>query len=85
MLSNGVLECPGHGWEFDVVTGRCLNAPANCLTPVAVTVTGNTVQLQWKDVKDVKAAESAKQNACGARDASNTSASDTSHATATSS
>jgi len=72
-LSNGVLECPGHGWEFDVATGRCLNAPANCLTPVAVTVVGDTVRLQWKET------EPAKGNRCGASDAS-----DTSRATATS-
>lgn len=46
-LSGNVLECPGHGWEFDVQTGRCLNAPAYCLTPVAVTITGDAVRLEW--------------------------------------
>jgi nitrite reductase/ring-hydroxylating ferredoxin subunit len=45
---NGVLECPGHGWEFSIDTGRCLNAPAYCLTPVAVSVQGETVQLSWE-------------------------------------
>lgn len=46
-LAGNVLECPGHGWEFDVQTGRCLNAPAYCLTPVAVTVKGDAVSLEW--------------------------------------
>ena len=46
---NGVLECPGHGWEFSVASGRCLNAPAYCLTPISVTVQGEAVQLQWEN------------------------------------
>jgi nitrite reductase/ring-hydroxylating ferredoxin subunit len=68
-LSAGVLECPGHGWEFDVATGRCLNAPANCLTAVTVTVEGDIVRLAWRD------AEAAKQSASSPRDASSTTAS----------
>ncbi len=46
-VSNGVLECPGHGWEFDVETGRCLNAPAYCLSPVSAKQTGESVHLEW--------------------------------------
>jgi hybrid cluster-associated redox disulfide protein len=30
------FECPLHGWRFDRLTGRCLNAPSRALTPVAV-------------------------------------------------
>jgi nitrite reductase/ring-hydroxylating ferredoxin subunit len=45
---NGVLECPGHGWEFSVESGRCLNAPAYCLTPVSVSVQGEFVLLSWE-------------------------------------
>src|SRR5580704_5484050 len=44
-LNNSVLECPGHGWEFDVKSGRCLNAPVYCLTSVPVTLEGDTVSL----------------------------------------
>jgi nitrite reductase/ring-hydroxylating ferredoxin subunit len=51
-VNNGVLECPGHGWEFSVESGRCLNAPAYCLTPVSATVLGETVLLQWAEKKD---------------------------------
>ena len=49
-VTNGVLECPGHGWEFDVETGRCLNAPAYCLSPVAAKQTGESVHLEWNAV-----------------------------------
>jgi len=49
MLRKTVLECPGHGWEFDIETGRCLNAPAYCLIPVGVTIRGETVYLEWSD------------------------------------
>ena len=44
-----VLECAGHGWEFDLETGRCLTAPVYCLTPVAVSLEGDTVLLRWPD------------------------------------
>jgi nitrite reductase/ring-hydroxylating ferredoxin subunit len=37
-LAGSVLECPGHAWEFDVTTGRCLTSPAYCLKPVAVRI-----------------------------------------------
>jgi nitrite reductase/ring-hydroxylating ferredoxin subunit len=53
-LSGNVLECPGHGWEFDIRTGRCLNAPAYCLSSVAVTLSGDTVCLQWNDPETQK-------------------------------
>jgi nitrite reductase/ring-hydroxylating ferredoxin subunit len=48
-IYDGVLECPGHGWEFDVTSGRCLNAPAYCLTPVSVTIEAGMVQLCWSE------------------------------------
>jgi nitrite reductase/ring-hydroxylating ferredoxin subunit len=50
-VQDGVLECPGHGWEFSVESGRCLNAPAYCLTPIAVSVQGETVLLSWEQKK----------------------------------
>jgi nitrite reductase (NADH) small subunit len=58
-LNNAVLECPGHGWEFDVQTGRCLNAPGYCLTPIAVTIAGDTVCFESPDPD---ARNSAKQD-----------------------
>jgi len=32
------FECPLHGWQFDRLTGRCLNAPSRSLTAIPVTV-----------------------------------------------
>jgi nitrite reductase (NADH) small subunit len=46
-LRNGVLECPGHDWEFSADSGRCLNAPAYCLTPVSIEVQDGTIRLEW--------------------------------------
>jgi nitrite reductase/ring-hydroxylating ferredoxin subunit len=45
---NGVLECPGHAWEFDVRSGRCQTASAYCLTSVPVTVRDDIVHLAWE-------------------------------------
>lgn len=47
-LHDGVLECPGHGWQFNAETGRCLNAPAYCLTPISLEVRGGTLRLDWE-------------------------------------
>lgn len=55
-LQNGVLECAGHGWEFSVETGRCLNAPVYCLTPVSVTLLEGSVRLEWSDTSASTAA-----------------------------
>ena len=32
------FECPLHGWQFDRLTGRCLNAPSRALAAIPVTV-----------------------------------------------
>lgn len=48
IVRDGVLECPGHGWEFSVSTGHCLNAPAYCLTPVSLHVSGEQIHLEWE-------------------------------------
>ena len=60
IVTQGVLECPGHGWEFSVETGMCLNAPAYCLTPVALTVEGENIRLHW-ELDSQQAARSACQ------------------------
>lgn len=44
-LVNGVLECPGHGWEFCADSGQCLNVPAYQLKPIAVTHEGAHIRL----------------------------------------
>ena len=39
-IVNGVLECPGHGWEFCTATGQCLNVPAYRLRPISTVRVG---------------------------------------------
>ena len=46
-VTDGVLECPGHGWQFDVATGRCLNAPAYCLQPLSVARRAESIRIEW--------------------------------------
>lgn len=41
-----VLECPGHGWEFNTATGRCLNVPAYCLKSFTVTTENDLVRIE---------------------------------------
>jgi nitrite reductase/ring-hydroxylating ferredoxin subunit len=40
-LDDEVIVCGGHGWEFDVATGRCLDPDDARLTLVPVRVTGS--------------------------------------------
>jgi len=42
------IECPGHGWQFNLSTGRCLDVPFYCLRRVDVTMHGGMVRLQWE-------------------------------------
>lgn len=44
-LVNGLLECPGHGWEFCPATGDCVTVPAHSLKPVTVTRLGQRIRL----------------------------------------
>jgi nitrite reductase/ring-hydroxylating ferredoxin subunit len=63
---DGVLECPGHGWEFQIETGRCLTAPAYCLTAVAVIVDGDCVRLEFEPAPPAAREQTAGQKACRA-------------------
>jgi nitrite reductase (NADH) small subunit len=45
---DGCLECPGHGWEFNIQTGKCAESPAYCLSPVSATLVGDVVRLEWE-------------------------------------
>ncbi len=46
-MVKGRLQCPGHGWEYDVATGRCDDVPAYRLKPVEVRIEGAFVRFQW--------------------------------------
>lgn len=62
-LHGGVVECSGHGWEFDVATGRCLNAPTYCLLPVEARIEGDKVALQWTEKDSGEGKTCSAQNA----------------------
>ena len=52
-IVDGVLECPGHGWQFNVATGRCESVPAYRLKPISVTILEDTVRFEWMEQDDV--------------------------------
>lgn len=46
-LENGVIECPRHGAQFDVRTGRVVRFPAASPVPAyAVRVSGDDIQVE---------------------------------------
>lgn len=55
IFRDGILECPGHGWEFHVRTGKCQDPPSYCLTPVSATILGEVVQLEWGEPRRLRA------------------------------
>jgi nitrite reductase/ring-hydroxylating ferredoxin subunit len=48
-LIDGVLQCQGHGLEFDIVSGRCLNSPEHGLKPLSVVRSDDRVWIEWSD------------------------------------
>jgi Fe-S cluster biogenesis protein NfuA/nitrite reductase/ring-hydroxylating ferredoxin subunit len=43
---NGILECPHHGFQYDLRSGECLTAPEVQLQPHAVRVVGDQVDVR---------------------------------------
>jgi nitrite reductase/ring-hydroxylating ferredoxin subunit len=60
---DGALECPGHGWEFQVRTGKCLESPAYCLNRIAVTIDGEVARLEWQSANS----SSTRKSDCAVR------------------
>jgi len=46
-LHGAVITCPGHGYRFDLRSGRCLHAPQLLLRRYPVTIVGDEV---WVDL-----------------------------------
>ena len=46
-LYGGAIVCPGHGWAFDLRTGRCKHEPALELRRYPITLVGDDV---WVDL-----------------------------------
>jgi toluene monooxygenase system ferredoxin subunit len=49
-IDEGVLVCPGHGWEFSIETGQCRHAATYCLRAVPLTIEGDKVVLDCSDL-----------------------------------
>jgi nitrite reductase (NADH) small subunit len=48
-LKNGLLQCIGHGWEFDVETGSCVTVPVCRLKAFPAIVDHGIVRIEWDD------------------------------------
>jgi len=40
-IEGSVVSCPGHGYHFDLITGRCTHDPTLCLRRFAVILDGD--------------------------------------------
>jgi nitrite reductase/ring-hydroxylating ferredoxin subunit len=47
-IIDGILVCPGHGWQFNITTGQCLNSPAYQLKPLSVAVYNDSIHIEWQ-------------------------------------
>jgi nitrite reductase/ring-hydroxylating ferredoxin subunit len=66
-VNSGILECPGHGWTFDVKTGKCLNAPAYCLKRISVIIHGDIIRLAWEAEPSIPMEKASGPSSCPAR------------------
>jgi nitrite reductase/ring-hydroxylating ferredoxin subunit len=46
-MIDGILECPGHGWQFNVTTGQCLTSPVYQLKPLSVVEYNGSIHIEW--------------------------------------
>ena len=51
-IVEGTVECPGHGWQFDLATGRCTSVPDYCLAQVSCKVANGLARFEWEDEKE---------------------------------
>jgi len=47
-ISEGIITCPYHGFQYDLTSGECLTAPEVQLVPIPVRVSGTTVEVQMQ-------------------------------------
>jgi nitrite reductase (NADH) small subunit len=45
-LEGTIVECPWHGWTYDVTTGRCTSNPTACVASYHVAIEGRDVKVQ---------------------------------------
>jgi nitrite reductase/ring-hydroxylating ferredoxin subunit len=46
-MIDDIVVCPGHGWQFNVTTGQCLNSPTYQLKPLSVGVYNDSIHVEW--------------------------------------
>ena len=46
-IVNDILVCSGHGWQFNVTTGQCVNSPAYQLKPLSVVMYNDSIYIEW--------------------------------------
>jgi nitrite reductase/ring-hydroxylating ferredoxin subunit len=51
-LQDGILQCVGHGWQFDVHTGKCLTVPVCSLKLLPVATAQGHVRIEWEQAVD---------------------------------
>lgn len=44
-ISDCIVTCPWHAWEFNIKTGDCINAPSECVETIPVTIEGDNIVL----------------------------------------
>jgi len=54
-LTDKILRCARHHWEFDVCTGSGVNPRSACLKPFATKVDGENILLDIDDVRSLGA------------------------------
>jgi len=45
-FKDGVLQCIGHGWEFEIQTGHCLTVPVCNLRPLPIQVQEDRLSIE---------------------------------------
>jgi nitrite reductase/ring-hydroxylating ferredoxin subunit len=46
MCSGTTVTCPWHGWQFDVVSGKCLNSPGESVDRYETRIDGDDLQVK---------------------------------------
>ena len=45
-LEGEVVTCPWHAWDYNVITGACINNPSACVKAYPVVVEGSEVKVE---------------------------------------
>ncbi|MBB6480258.1 Rieske (2Fe-2S) protein [Spirochaeta isovalerica] len=51
-ISGNVATCPRHGWQFDLLTGECLNQNASKLKKYGLKIEGDVIMISTKPLPE---------------------------------